>query len=181
MNYATAAARPSLGAILIASWGVAGVLALLGQALYRLTPIAVEPLLDGSLTVFQAVLYAFWVALNGWAEGYRAFQKRFSPRVVARAFYLADNPRPLFVLLAAPFCMSFFHATRRGKIVAWGILAMIIVLVTLVRHLPQPWRGIIDGGVVVALAWGVVTILFYYFRALGGHRSPVTPDLPGEE
>ncbi len=178
MNDAAPASRPSVGAILIASWGVLGVLLLLGQALYRLTPLAIEPLADGSLTTFQAVLYAGWVVFNAWAEGYRAFQLRFSPRVVARAFHLGNHPRALFVAFAAPFCMSFFHATRRGKIVAWGILAMIVTLVVLVRQLPQPWRGIIDGGVVVGLAWGVLAILYYFARAIAGHRSPVPPDIP---
>jgi hypothetical protein len=164
--------------LLVASWGVVGVLVLLAQALLRLTPVALEPLGDGMLTPLQAGCYAGWVILNGYLEGYRGFQRRFSPRVVARAVHLSQNPRPLFVLLAPLYCMSFFHATRRGKAAAWGILLMVVVLVTLVRYVPQPWRGIIDGGVVVGLAWGALAIVAFFVRALAGGAVDPPEDLP---
>ena len=34
-----------------------------------------------------------------------------------------------------------------------------IVLIVSVRQLPQPWRGMVDAGVVVGLTWGVVSII----------------------
>ena len=145
-------------ASLIATWGVASVLALLGQALWRLTPLALEPWRNGSMSTLQQVLYVLWVAIMAYSEGYRGFQKKFSPRVVARAFYLGRHPTPLRVLFALPFCMSFFHSTRRQRIVSYTFVTLIALLVVAVRHLPQPWRGIVDGGVVVGLAWGAVAI-----------------------
>lgn len=172
--------KPSLTSTLIAAWGVFGVVALFLRALHRLTPIALEPLLDGSLGIGHAAIYVVWVIFNAYVEGYRAFQLRFSPRVVSRAFYLGENPKLWHVVLAPFFCMSFFHARRAGKIVAWALLVGIVTLVLLIRLLPQPWRGIIDGGVVVALAWGVLTLLYFFFRALAGHPSRVDPELPVE-
>ena len=166
-------------ASLIATWGVVCVLALVGQALWRLTPLALEPWRDGSLTPLQQALYLGWVAVMAYSEGYRGFQKKFSPRVVARAFYLGRHPTPLRVLLALPFCMSFFHSTRRQKIVRYTFVTLIALLVVAVRRLPQPWRGIVDGGVVVGLAWGAVAILVFYVRGLRGEPSPV-PDLPAD-
>jgi uncharacterized membrane protein YesL len=165
--------------LLVASWGVVGVLLLLGQALFRLTPVALEPLLGGGMTPFQAACYIAWVVANAYLEGYRGFQKRFSPRVVARAVHLSKKPRPLFVALAPLFCMSFFHSTRRGKAMAWGILILVVVLVTLVRHVPQPWRGIIDGGVVVGLLWGALAIVLFFLRAVLGKNVEAPEDLPG--
>src|SRR5215510_6200164 len=127
--------------LLVASWGVLGVLALLGQALWRLTPIALEPLRAGSLGPLETVVYGAWVLVNAYAEGYRGFQRGFAPRAVVRAFHLGRHRRPLHVLLAPAFCMSLFHATRRRRIVAWAVLGTIVLLVTLVRQLDQPYRG----------------------------------------
>ena len=162
----------------IVAWGVFGVLALLAQALWRLTPLALEPIVSHTLSPFQAALYAVWVVLNAYAEGYRGFHKRFSPRVVCRALHLAREPRPLHVVLAPAFCMSLFHATARGKRVAWGITLGVILLVLLVRAAPQPWRGIIDGGVVVGLFLGGLSIVYYLVLALSGRTLEVSADLP---
>jgi len=162
----------------IVAWGVLGVLALLAQALWRLTPLALEPILGHTLSPAQATLYVVWVVLNAYAEGYRGFHKRFSPRVVSRALYLAREPRLLHVVLAPAFCMSLFHATTRGKRVAWGITLGVILLVMLVRAAPQPWRGIIDGGVVVGLFLGGVSIVYYLVLAYSGRALAVSTDLP---
>ena len=163
----------------IAGWGVFGVLALLAQAMWRLTPLALEPILGGSLTPAQATLYGVWVVFNAYAEGYRGFHKRFSPRVVSRALHLARKPQLLHVLLAPAFCMSLFHATKRGKIVAWSVTLGVIALVILVRAAPQPWRGIIDGGVVVGLFLGAVSIVYHLVLAWSGRMLAVSIDLPG--
>lgn len=162
---------------LIATFGVACVLALLAQALYRLTPLALEPWRDGGMSTLQKVLYVGFALFNAYAEGWRGFHKRFSPRVVARAFHLGRTRRPLHVLLALPYCMSLFHSTRRQKIVSWVFLVVLVGVIVLVRQLPQPWRGIIDGGVVVGLLLGALSIVYFWLRGLGG-QPPPTSDLP---
>ncbi|MCH9686597.1 MAG: hypothetical protein K0V04_34510 [Deltaproteobacteria bacterium] len=158
-------------------WGLLGVAALLLQALTRLTPMAVEAL-SGELTVVQWIVVGVWVPVMAHAEGYRGFHTRFSPRVVARAQVLREDPRPLWVVFAPLFCMSLFHASRRGLLVARILVAAITLLVIGVRQLDQPWRGIIDAGVVVGLAIGLLSIGYHLVRALGGHAPPVPPDLP---
>ncbi len=162
---------------LIAAWGVLGVVALLAQALWRLTPLAMEAV-AGGLSAFQWAVLGAWVLVNAHAEGYRGFHQRFSPRVVARAMALARSPRPLHVLVAPLFCMSLLHASRRGLAVAYGILGGVILLVLAVRHLDQPWRGIVDAGVVVGLGLGLVSIVWHALRAVLGHPPPSHPDLP---
>ena len=165
----------------IAGWGVLTVSALLAQAVLRLTPIALEPWLAGTMSAFQIGLYIAWLIFNGWAEGYRGFQLRFCPRVVGRAFYLGEHPSVLRVVLALPFCMSLFHTTRRQLIVSWAFLGLLVVLVTLVKLLPQPWRGIIDGGVVLGLVWGIVALWVFFARAVWTGEIPVADDLPDAE
>lgn len=158
-------------------WGIVGVTALLANAIYRLMPRTLE-LFDYELDALQLATLIVWVAFMGYSEGYRAFHQMFSPRVVARARALDASPRPLFAIAAPLFCMGLFHATRRRKIVAWSITLGVIGLVLLVRQLPQPWRGIIDAGVVVGLGFGVVSLVYYSVRAGRGMAMTISPDLP---
>lgn len=150
---------------------------LLGSAMYRLS----FPALDAFTQHFQ---WYHWTALAvnvvfmGYSEGYRGFQQGFSRRVVARARYLRDHPSLVRVLLAPLFCMGFFHAVPRRKIVAYSLTAGIIVLVITVRSLPQPWRGIVDVGVVFGLVWGVAAMGLFAFAAFTGGVFDHPPEVP---
>lgn len=159
------------------AWGILGVLALLSQALWRLYPLAWQAIDDG-LTGLQWALLVGWVVMMAHAEGYRGFHRKFSPRVVARAMWLRDNPRPLFVAFAPLFCMNLFHASKRGRWTSRLVVLGIIGLIVAVRSLSQPWRGIVDAGVVVGLTIGVGSILYYLARALSGTPPPIEPDIP---
>ncbi len=165
-----------VGPTLIVLYGVLGVVTLLSQAIYRLTPVALEAL--GQLSRSQVALLVLWSLFMLYSEGYRGFQLRFSPKVVKRALHLAAHPRPLFVLLAPAYCMAFFHATRRGLITAWGVTSMVMSLVIVVRFVPQPWRGMIDSGVVLGLLWGVLTLLYNTWVGLRGGVISATGELP---
>jgi len=168
---APAQPRPKLSGLLAAVWGLGAIALLLIQALWRLTPLAVEPLRSRQLTLAQAALYAAWVAVNAYAEGYRGFQKQFVPRCAARARALAKAPTLLRALLAPAYCMSLFAAPRRRMIVSWTLLIAITMLVIIVKKLAQPWRGIIDGGVVVGLSWGLFALVIRSLSVFGSARS----------
>ncbi len=172
------ATQRSPSATLISLWGMIGVVLIIGSALWRLTPLAIEPIADGSLEAWHWAIMIGWTAFNAYAEGYRGFQKRFSPRTAARALYLGHNPTPLRVALAPLFCMGFFGATRRVLIAAWVVLLAVAGLVALVRALDQPWRGIVDAGVVVGLGWGLLTLIVFYVLGLIGDRMPADPQVP---
>ena len=161
-----------LGAI----WGLLGVTALLGSAVARLAPKAIEALAM-PLSTAQRIALAAWVLFMAFAEGYRGFQQGFSPRVAARARYLNEHPSGLRVALAPFFCMGYFGAPRRRRMVAIGLTSGVVLLVALVRFLAQPWRGIVDAGVVVGLAWGLVTLLWYAVRAFVGRGISVDPEV----
>ncbi len=166
--------------MLVFAWGVTGVMALLVQAVLRLTPQALQPLREGGMDFWQAGLYALWVLFAAYSEGYRGFQGRFSPRVVARAVYLAKHPTPLRVALGPLFCMSFFHATRRGLVAAWTVTILVAIAVIIVRQLPQPWRGIVDGGVVVGLTWGMIAIVINVVGVFRGIEPKVSNEIPAQ-
>jgi hypothetical protein len=160
-----------------AFWGLAGVIILLGSAVYRLTPVAIDAFsVPWQVSHWAAfVLVVFFMA---YFEGYQAFQKAFSPRVAARARYLLTHRNILHTVLAPLFCMAYFHAPRRRQITSLSVTAGIVVLVVLVRRLDQPWRGIIDGGVVVGLAWGIVSLSVFGFQALTADEFPYAPEVP---
>ncbi len=162
-----------------AFWGLGGVLYLLGNAVYRLTPRAVEAFSFAfnwrHWAVFTGVLF-----FMAYAEGYRAFQLGFSPRVAARARYLRTHKNLLHGVLAPLFCMAYFHAPKRRRIVSVSVTAGIIVLIILVRLLPQPWRGIIDAGVIVGLAWGIVSLVIFGIQALTREQFDYAPEVPAE-
>ena len=161
-----------------AAWGALGVIGMLLFAIYRLGGKTAEAFEMG-LTPSQWMITAIICIGMAYAEGYRGFQLRFSPRTAARIRYLRDRPRPAHSVFGPLFAMGFFHATRRTKIVAYGLTLGIIILVTLVHRLAQPWRGIIDAGVVVGLTWGTLSLVACLFRAFNETDYPVSPEVPG--
>ncbi len=163
-----------------ALWGIFGFVLILSQAIVRLAPLAWEPVASGGLSWLQWGLYAGSVLFNGFFEGYKAFQLQVAPRVMARATYLAQNPKRLHVILAPFFCMTLFHASRKRLIVSWTVYAGIVVLVVAVRQLSQPWRGIVDVGVVFGLSWGIVAIVAAFVAIVRGGELKASADLPGE-
>lgn len=159
-----------------ALWGAAGVLALLTTAVLRLAPKAIDAYEMG-LTRSQWIATALFAVFMAYAEGYRGFQLRFSPRTAARVRYLRDRPSLLRSLLGPLFAMGFFHANRRTRIVAYSLSLGVITLVILVQFLAQPWRGIVDAGVVLGLSWGIVSLLVSIALALGREHYPVSPEV----
>jgi hypothetical protein len=160
-----------------ALWGLAGVLLLLGSAVYRLSPLAIEAF-SYDWQWYHWLAFVFMSLFMAYAEGYRAFQQGFSPRVAARARYLRDHPDALHALFAPLFCMAYFHAPRRRQVTSISVTAGIIVLVILVRLLYQPWRGIIDGSVVIGLAWGLVSLAIFGYQAFTSERFGYSPEVP---
>lgn len=161
-------------------WGISGVILLLLFAIYRLAPMALA-LTELSLTTLQWAVLLFSVFYMAYAEGYKGFHQAFAPRVVSRAHYLKQNPRPGHVFLAPLFCMGYFHATPKRQLLSFGLTAMIICFVLIARQLPQPWRGILDAGVVVGLSLGVISILYFMLIArLKSDYILVSAEVPGE-
>ncbi|MCP4433050.1 MAG: hypothetical protein GY806_18915, partial [Gammaproteobacteria bacterium] len=56
----------------------------------------------------------------------------------------------------------------------------IVVLILIFNQISQPWRGILDAGVVVGLSWGVISIVVYYFQAMAGGEFEFSAEVPVE-
>ena len=136
---------------------------------------------NSSMSMVHWLTLAFSVIYMAYAEGYKGFHLGFAPRVVVRARYLANNPRPLHVLLAPLFCMGYIYATRRRQIVSFALTTMIICFVLIARSMPQPWRGILDAGVVVGLSIGVLSIgYFLIISSSDPTRLTISAEVPSD-
>jgi hypothetical protein len=163
-------------------WGLAGIVFMLGYAIVRLFPV--------TMAVFEQPLQWYhWVCMIGfigfmaYSEGYRGFQLAFSPRVAARLKYLYEHPRPRHVLLSPLFCMGYFYIQRRRRIAIYILTTGIVAIISAVRFLSQPWRGIIDAGVLVGLTWGLVSVLVstqQAFSTTPAKPFPYAPEVPDD-
>lgn len=151
-------ARPEWIGRFAVAWGIGGVVALLSFAVIRILSISIDAF-GFSLTWIHWTVLAVSVVFLAYTEGYRTFQKIWAPRVIGRAFELKQNWTPVRLLLAPLYSMSFFHATRKRRIVAWVTTLGIVLLVVGMNQIAQPWRGLIDAGVVVGLGWGVASLV----------------------
>ncbi len=161
-------------------WGITGVIAFLSFAVLRLSPRIWE-LADYSLGLLHWGVLVFFTAWMAWAEGYKGFHRAFSPRVVARARYLRSDQHshPVLSVFAPVYCMGFIHSTRKRKIVSFTVTFAIFGLVMLLRITPQPWRGIIDAGVVTGLGLGILSLVFFWLQVETGHwKHDIPLDLP---
>lgn len=158
-------------------WGITGIGLLLGSAIYRLSAIGWQTF-DYSLEWHHWLALVVSIVFMGFSEGYRGFQQGWSPRVAARILYLSQNVSPMRLLLAPLFCMGFFSIVRKRMIVTYSLTLGIIVMVLLVHQLEQPWRGIVDLGVVTGLLWGLTSTCLFTLRAFFGKSFEHSPEMP---
>jgi hypothetical protein len=158
-------------------WGIGGIAAVLIYAIVKLSRYVLEAVAT-DLPAWAWVLLLANVAFLLYAEGWRGFQRQFSPRVAARALHLQTHPTALRVWLAPLFCAGYFGGTRALVVRIWLGTALIVAAVLLVQELTQPWRGILDAGVCAGLTWGTVSLLAASWRALATGVAPVPPETP---
>lgn len=166
----------TFGQIAVFSWGMLGAMVVVGEAIARLGRFSHETLKARDLGAWEIGFFVSFLAFILYTEGYRGFQKRFSPRTVARAVHLAHHPRPVYVLLAPLYCMALIGAPPRRLLASWLLIAGIVVIVLLVRLLPPLYRALVDVGVASALVWGLVSMVVYSVLALRGRPMPVPAD-----
>lgn len=146
----------------------------LSWAVIRLTPVALEAL-SHKFSWYHFVALIGNITFMAYSEGYRGFQKSFTPKVVTRMKYLKMNANWFDTVLAPFFCMGYYGTSRKKQLATFILTAVIVLFIIFVRHLEQPWRGIIDAGVVVGLSWGIASIVIMSikeFAMKGFHTSP---------
>ena len=167
----------SFANVACAIWAVAGFAWILLDAIIRLSMLAREGI-AGGLTAMQWLTLILFVLFMAYTEGYRGFQRSFSPRTAARAYYLYRHPEVAPGFFAPLFCMGFFRATAKPLWFAWLGTTLIVLLIISLRFMPQPWRSIVDCGVVVGLSWGLISFLACTWRAFSQGSYPVSPEVP---
>lgn len=157
-------------------WGLGGIVALLVTSSVRLASIGWDSF-NYDFTLWHWLVLVVHTLFMAHAEGYRGFQRSFTPRAVARAWHLRAHPTWSTAILAPLFCMGYFNASRRRLISAYALTAGIVILIVLFQYLAQPWRGILDVGVVVGLTWGTTSIVVLATRSWISGRATVSPEL----
>ena len=158
-------------------WAAAGVCGMLLYAIVRLAPKAWTAYSMG-LSPMQWAITAGFIVFMAYTEGYRGFQQKFSPRTAARVRFLKNRPTALRVIFAPLFAMGYFQATKRVKALAYGVFFGVTILVIAIQWLNQPWRGIVDIGVIVGLSWGLLSLLYFIGLAVTRERFDISPEVP---
>jgi hypothetical protein len=160
-----------------AVWGILGVFLLVGKSCESLFSRASEAI-QGGLSTYQWIILVLYSLFMLYYEGYKGFQKKFSPRTAARVHYLYMNPRPLHVLFAPFFCMGYFHAKRKVRIAAIAISLLILAVIFLMEFCAQPWRGIIDVGVILGLSYGLISFGCFLVKVFTIKDHGISPEVP---
>ena len=154
-----------------AVWSVLGLLLLLGYAIWRLSLYTYESLQMPLNWVHWLVFIGFTLFM-AHSEGYKGFQKRFSPRYAARTKYLSTHGTLIQCVLAPLFSMGYFHAPQRRVITTIALTVMIALFILVFRYIPQPWKGLLDAGVVIGLVWGAVSTTLFCIKAFSNTHYP---------
>lgn len=163
----------------LTAWGVIGCMLLISSGVYRVVPHAIEPIWpEYTLTAWELVLYVGFIVFQAYTEGYRGFQKGVVPRILARAQWLTDHPERVHPLLAPLFVTGLFGMAKRALIVRYVFIFIIIGVIVAMKFVPQPWRGIVDGGVVIGLAWGVAAMGVGLIQMFRGSVPDADPQIP---
>lgn len=151
-------------------WAIVGFSALMLWAIYRLALISIEAL-QMSLGPLAWTLLIANTLFMAWSEGYRGFQQAYSPRFAQRVARLSKRNTPVDTLLAPFFAMGYYGAERKRMLTTYLLTAMLVVLIIVFHQIPQPWRGILDAGVVVGLSWGTLATWWHCYLALSGKNA----------
>lgn len=158
-------------------WAIVGFSLLILFAIIRLGKISLESF-DYNYQWFHWLTLLLSIIVMAYSEGYKGFQLKFSPRFAARCRHLRHHPTTLHIALAPLFCMGFFHTTRARKIATVTLSLLILGFIQIAHLLPQPWRGILDLGVVTGLIWGLLSLYVNLFKAFGSAAFDHSAELP---
>ena len=146
-------------------WGFVGVSLILLHGITCVYPYVVT--LDFSKMFWYHYLsLIISIIFLGYAEGYKGFQLSFSPRVAQRLKLVFKNPSFVNVVLSPLFCMGFFGISKKRMKITYILTITIIFLIIIIERISEPWRGIIDTGVLVGLCWGLLSFWFFCLKPI---------------
>ena len=154
---------PSVRGRLAEGWALLGVSFVFLKSAMQLGVRGVVTMLSG-MTTGEWMAFIVITALFVYGEGVRALQMKYMPYVLRR---IAQLPGESAVnqILAPLYAFSLIGAERRVLVKAWAGTAAIVAAVIIVRQFSEPWRGIVDFGVAMALTWGLIALLAGAWKA----------------
>ncbi len=150
---------------LILIYSIGGVIAIFSSAIYRLYP-HVQESISYEFSILNWIILALYLLVMIVGKGYFALHRGFVPRVINRSELLVENGTFIDRLLAPLYCMGFFKAPKKRLIISYSMLFLIITFIVSASKISQPWRGIIDLGVVIGLSLGILSLLILGFNKL---------------
>tara|TARA_B100000963_G_C22272954_1_gene513592 strand:- start:35 stop:511 length:477 start_codon:yes stop_codon:yes gene_type:complete len=148
-----------------AIWGFIGVSLILLHGIACVYPYVIA--LDFSkMCWYHYLSLIISIIFLGYAEGYKGFQLSFSPRVAQRLKLVFKNPSFVNVVLSPLFCMGFFGISKKRMKITYILTITIIFLIIIIERISEPWRGIIDTGVLVGLSWGLLSFWFFCLKPI---------------
>lgn len=117
-----------------------------------------------------------WIAWMLVSAAWPGFHRQFAPRVAVRSARLADEPPGPLALLGPLVAIGLLRATGRRRAIAVGLVTGIVAMSVGAHFLPEPWRGLMDLGVAVAVGSGVGSLLWFGARTWSGRPPPVSAD-----
>jgi hypothetical protein len=167
-------------ALLGVLWAWIGFSILILSAISRLTPKVLE--VDwATLSWYSWTFAGLFLVMMLHSEGYRGFHCQLNPRFIARSAVLWRQPSFLRVVFAPLFCIGYFGATRKRQITSFAVTTAIVLLIVSVSFCPQPWRGLIDLGVVAGLSLGLLSLYLRLLSTLSGKTAFADPEMPLEQ
>ena len=154
----------SIRGLVAVAWSLTGLLLLLGFAIWRLSLYTLESL-QMPLNWIHWTFFIGFTIFMAHSEGYKGFQKSFSPRFAARTKYLLTDCTSTQCILAPLFSMGYFHAPRKRIVATVTLTILIVVFILLFQFIPQPWKGLLDAGVVIGLIWGMISTILFCIKA----------------
>jgi hypothetical protein len=157
-------------------WSIVGCTCIIGSGIIRVLPKAIDAF-QVNLNLLQWVVLILWILFMIAGEGYRGFQKQFSPRFAARMWHLTQHGRTPDLWLAPFFCIGYYGSSRRRIISSWSLTAGVTIIILIVIHIVQPWRGIIDCGVLAGLVYGLICTYTMVWKTLDRRDYLADPEI----
>lgn len=144
--------------ILAPIWGAAGVCFLFVFAVLRLGTRGIGTIQGGLGGLEWAALITLTV-IFAYGEGYRALVRQWVPGLFRRLGRLRKESNVVLRLLAPAYALALITPDGGQRLRAWLGTGAIVVAIIVVSRLPDPWRGIVDFAVAVALLIGLIDIV----------------------
>lgn len=150
---------------LILIYSIGGVIAIFSSAIYRLYPHVHESF-SYEFSISNWIVLSVYLIVMIVGKGYFALHRGFVPRVINRSEQLIENGKLIDRLLAPLYCMGFFKAPKKRMLISYVMILLIVSFIVSASKISQPWRGIIDIGVIIGLSLGILSLLFLGIKKL---------------